>query len=276
MNRNQINFIIGAVCVFVLLAFALAFFYISSQKDDSVKQVQSASDASGPEIMTLNSNASAPTAASEPEDNNTLGQLFTAKIIGSSKKMVEDITGKAISNEYGFSEYEVNGCRVHAMYDADGKLRNIGLDLSDSCKVNLSTFNVPNTEAGPNLTFGQISEALGSSNIRQFQSDCLMNCGNAQDPTVSAIYAIDSNPNEPEPMEILLKTAQVGDAALTASDKWRGAMLKQEDEDWVLNGEFNCDARYNSVAQELFNNVSVNSITIGYDIPLESCQSAAG
>ena len=276
MNRNQINFIIGAVCVFVLLAFALAFFYISSQKDDSVKQVQNASDASGPEIMTLNSNASAPTAASEPENDDTLSQLFTAKIIGSSKKAVEGVTGKAISNEYGFSEYEVNGCRVHAMYDADGKLRNLGLDLSDSCKVNLSTFNVPNTEAGPKLTFGQISEALGSSNIRQFQSDCLMNCGNAQEPTVSAIYAIDSNPDEPEPMEILLKTAQVGDAALTASDKWRNAMLKQEDEDWVLNGEFNCDARYNSVAQELFNNVSVNSITIGYDIPLESCQSAAG
>ena len=276
MNRNQINFIIGAVCVFVLLAFALAFFYISSQKDDSVKQVQNASDASGPEIMTLNSNASAPTAASEPENDDTLSQLFTAKIIGSSKKAVEGVTGKAISNEYGFSEYEVNGCRVHAMYDADGKLRNLGLDLSDSCKVNLSTFNVPNTEAGPKLTFGQISEALGSSNIRQFQSDCLMNCGNAQEPTVSAIYAIDSNPDEPEPMEILLKTAQVGDAALTASDKWRNAMLKQEDEDWVLNGEFNCDARYNSVAQELFNNVSVNSVTIGYDIPLESCQSAAG
>ena len=276
MNSNQINFIIGAVCVFVLLAFALAFFCISSQKDDSVKQVQSASDASGPEIMTLNSNASAPTSASEPEDNNVLSQLFTAKTIGSSKKAVENITGKAISNEYGLSEYEVNGCRVHAMYDADGKLRNIGLDLSSICKVNLSTFNVPNTEAGPNLTFGQISETLGTSNIRQFQSDCLMNCGNAQDPTVSAIYAIDSNPNEPEPMEILLKTAQVGDAALTASDKWRGAMLKQEDEDWVLNGEFNCDARYNSVAQELFNNVSVNSITIGYGIPQESCQSAAG
>ena len=276
MSRNQINFIIGAVCVFVLLAFALAFFYISSQKDVSVKQVQSASEASGPEIMTLNNNASAPTAASEPEDNSVLSQLFTAKIIGSSKKMVENITGKAISNEYGLSEYDVNGCRVHAMYDADGKLRNLGLDLSSSCKVNLSTFKVPNTEAGPNLTFGQISEALGSSNIRQFQSDCLMNCGNAQDPTVSAVYAIDSNPNEPEPMEILIKTAQVGDAALTASDKWRGAMLKQEDEDWVLNGEFNCDARYNSVAQELFNNVSVNSITIGYDIPLESCQSAAG
>ena len=166
MNRNQINFIIGAVCVFVLLAFALAFFYISSQKDDSVKQVQNASDASGPEIMTLNSNASAPTAASEPENDDTLSQLFTAKTIGSSKKAVEGITGKAISNEYGFSEYEVNGCRVHAMYDADGKLRNIGLDLSDSCKVNLSAFNVPNTEAGPNLTFGQISEALGASNIR--------------------------------------------------------------------------------------------------------------
>ena len=131
MSRNQINFIIGAVCVFVLLAFALAFFYISSQKDDSVKQVQSASDASGPEIMALDSNASAPAAASEPEDNSVLSQLFTAKIIGSSKKMVEDITGKAISNEYGLSEYEVNGCRVHATY-VDDKLRNIGLDLRTS------------------------------------------------------------------------------------------------------------------------------------------------
>ena len=276
MSRNQVNFIIGAVCVFILLGFALAFHYISSQKDPSLTQAKAASEASGPEIITLGEGVSAPLEASAPQDSGRLAQLFNLKIIGSNKKTVEAITGKPVqANEFGMSEYELDGCNVSAVYDGN-KLKNIGLLLSPTCRVSLASFGIPNTEAGPNLTFGQIEEALGAGSIRKFQASCLIGCGNAADPTVSALYAIDSNPDEFQPLEIQLETVQVGDAALNAAEKWSKTMVDKQGEDWVLNGEYNCEDRYNYVAQQLFNNVEVHAITIGYDIATETCQSAAG
>ena len=149
MSRNQVNFIIGAVCVFILLGFALAFHYISSQKDPSLTQAKAASEASGPEIITLGEGVSAPLEASAPQDSGRLAQLFNLKIIGSNKKTVEAITGKPVqANEFGMSEYELDGCNVSAVYDGN-KLKNIGLLLSPTCRVSLASFGIPNTEAGP-------------------------------------------------------------------------------------------------------------------------------
>ena len=80
MSRNQINFIIGAVCVFVLLALGLAFFYISSQKEASAEPIPVASATSDPETLALASNAQASDAPNAPQDNSKLAQLFQRSI----------------------------------------------------------------------------------------------------------------------------------------------------------------------------------------------------
>ena len=66
MSRNQINFIIGAVCVFVLLALGLAFFYISSQKEARAepKPAASAAPYSGCTRVLLTTSAAVPAGTS--------------------------------------------------------------------------------------------------------------------------------------------------------------------------------------------------------------------
>ena len=113
MSRNQINFIIGAVCVFVLLALGLAFFYISSQKEARAEPKPAASAASVPETIALASNASAPEDTNAPKDNSKLAQLFQRSIFGKSQEEVEAITGpatKALGD--GDTKYYVDNCLV--------------------------------------------------------------------------------------------------------------------------------------------------------------------
>ena len=86
MSRNQINFIIGAVCVFVLLALGLAFFYISSQKEARAEPKPAASAASVPETIAL---ASKPPHLRIPTRQKTTANspnCFSAAYLAKAKK----------------------------------------------------------------------------------------------------------------------------------------------------------------------------------------------
>ena len=268
MSRNQINFIIGAVCVFVLLALDLAFFYISSQKDVSAEPKPAANAASAPEILALASNAQAPDAPNAPQDNSKLGQLFQRSIFGKSQEEVEALIGSS-NNALGdgYTTYNVDNCLVSATYQ-DNKVQYIGLNLTPNCSIDLTAFGIANIRADDKLTFGQIETTLGQNSLRQFQASCLSrNCGNAVDPSVYATYNIDANPEEPQALEIELEAVQANGAAGEAADQWRKPMLEQKGEEWLISKAFNCTDEYQALARELFQNVPVNTITIGLNNP---------
>jgi hypothetical protein len=262
MSRNQINFIIGAVCVFVLLALGLAFFYISSQKEARAEPKPAASAASVPETIALASNASAPEDTNAPKDNSKLAQLFQRSIFGKSQEEVEAITGpatKALGD--GYTKYNVDNCLVSATYQ-NKQVQYIGLRLNPSCSVDLTAFGIDHVRADNKLTFGQIETALGQNSLRQFQSSCLSNnCGNAVDPSTYATYNIDANPEEPQALEIELEAVQLG-AAGAAADQWSKPMMEQKGEEWLNSEAYNCTDEYQALARKLFQNIPVSAITI--------------
>ena len=267
MSRNQINFIIGAVCVFVLLALGLAFFYISSQKDASAEPKPAATAASAPEILALASNAQAPDAPNAPQDNSKLGQLFQRSIFGKSQEEVEALIGSS-NNALGdgYTTYNVDNCLVSATYQ-DNKVQYIGLNLTPNCSIDLTAFGIANIRADDKLTFGQIETTLGQNSLRKFQASCLSrNCGNAVDPSVYATYNIDANPEEPQALEIELEAVQLG-AAGAAADQWSKPMMEQKGEEWLNSEAYNCTDEYQALARELFQNVPVSAITIGLNNP---------
>ena len=267
MSRNQINFIIGAVCVCVLLAFGLAFFYISGQKEASVAPIPAASAASAPETIALASNASAPVDSTTPPDNSKLAQLFQRSIFGKSQEEVEAITGPATNAlGDGYTTYSVDNCLVSATYQ-NKQVQYIGVSLNPSCSVDLAAFGIANVRADDKLNFGQIETALGQNSLRKFQSSCLShNCGNAVDPSTYATYNIDANPEEPQALEIELEAVQLG-AAGAAADQWRKPMMEQKGEEWLISEAYNCTDEYQALARELFQNIPVNTITIGLHNP---------
>ena len=267
MSRNQINFIIGAVCVFVLLALGLAFFYISSQKEARAEPKPAASAASVPETIALASNASAPEDTNAPKDNSKLAQLFQRSIFGKSQEEVEAITGpatKALGD--GYTKYNVDNCLVSATYQ-NKQVQYIGVYLNPSCSVDLTAFGIDHVRADNKLTFGQIETALGQNSLRQFQSSCLSNnCGNAVDPSTYATYNIDANPEEPQALEIELEAVQLG-AAGAAADQWSKPMMEQKGEEWLNSEAYNCTDEYQALARKLFQNIPVSAITIGLNNP---------
>lgn len=275
MNRNQTNFTIAAVCVLALLALGLGFYHVSSQNQALDKPTVTQA-ASAPETMVLNSNASAPDANNGSGNSSKISQLFQRDMLGSSQQSIEAITGPATNVAFGSHEYLIDGCAVSVVYDAN-KAQQLGMVLVPNCQFSLASFG-SNTNASDTLTYGQLRDSLPRGALQNFQAGCLSHCGNAEDPTVSAIYQLDEGDSSMEiaPLLIQLETVQVDGPALTAAAKWAETMQAQEGAEWVDNGEFNCDGRYNELAQGLFDSVPVHSITIGRDIIGESCTSAAG
>ena len=92
------------------------------------------------------------------------------------------------------------------------------------------------------------------------------NCGNAVDPSTYATYNIDANPEEPQALEIELEAVQL-EAAGAAADQWHKPMMEQKGEEWLISEAYNCTDEYQALARELFQNIPVNTITIGLHNP---------
>ncbi|KAG1445153.1 hypothetical protein G6F57_017648 [Rhizopus arrhizus] len=60
--------------------------------------------------------------------------------------------------------------------------------------------------------------------------------------------------------------------AADAADQWEAHMKKAAGNDYVINTKFNCETRFDDVAEAAFKDVPVNAITIGYGLPTERCR----
>jgi hypothetical protein len=49
-------------------------------------------------------------------------------------------------------------------------------------------------------------------------------------------------------------------------------MTQREGQMYVINGQFNCDEKYDRAGLQLFWNVEVNEITIGWDLSVNPCE----
>lgn len=193
----------------------------------------------------------------------TVQDVFNGKMLGKSQAHLESITG-APQESYGDDRvFEVQGCLITATIKS-GKVSALSMDASEACQPDLASFiGEYAPKPGQKLTPAVFGPDL------TYTADCLTDCGNAADPWV---YASWTAPRAAGGMEVMLGFVQAGDEALDAAERWASQMEKAEGQDYLLNNKFNCDARYNDVAEAAFRNVAATSVKVGFDLPKEPCR----
>ncbi|MGS1108231.1 hypothetical protein ACVCNH_18400 [Achromobacter anxifer] len=193
----------------------------------------------------------------------TVQEVFNGKMLGKSQAHFETIAG-APQESYGDDRvFDVQGCLITATIQS-GKVSALSMEPSETCRPDLASFI---GESAPKP--GQkLTPAAFGSNLT-YTADCLTDCGNAADPWV---YASWTAPRAAGGREVMLGFVQAGDEALDAAEKWAMQMEKAEGKDYLLNNQFNCDARYNDVAAAAFKNVIATSVKVGFNLPKEPCR----
>lgn len=71
--------------------------------------------------------------------------------------------------------------------------------------------------------------------------------------------------------EVMLEVTLVESDAIVAAGAWRDHMIQAVNEDYVLETRFNCDNRFDAVANETFKRIKVTGITIGHGLKAPGC-----
>jgi len=203
-----------------------------------------------------------------------LSQVMQRETLGMNVSYLEGITGPAmyISDDGKERTYKIEGCdfQIKTLKKQNHEsVNSIRLGVSPECDVDISGFfGVSAEDKFPtlnNLTFGEFIEKNGG--FFQFYSYCLMDCGNAYDPSVYGYWEGSRALNF---INVSLEAVRVSDEAINASSKWRDYMIKHIGEEWVRDGKFNCDPlKYSSEASDFFSSIHPSSIRIGYDIEFD-------
>ena len=92
-------------------------------------------------------------------------------------------------------------------------------------------------------------------------------CGNGTgDPRVTYRY---DGPHSTQWMHIDLVSIIAYNASIDAAHRWANLMTQREGQMYVVDTKFNCDEKYDKVGLQLFWNIEVYEITIGFPIQLE-------
>lgn len=189
--------------------------------------------------------------------SSKIEQVFSYDTIGLDVAYLESIIGLARKTDtyYKTKDYLVDGCHLKVGYN-DLTVESLTVDLTDQCRFNLRDI-ISYNEVIPSdqLVFGMQGPVT-------YYADCLMACGNAYEPSVYELY---QGPRAENFRELLL--GSVSDS-YEARSQWRDKMIAKEGEDWVLEGLYNCDTKYNSIAENALKGEKVDQVTIGYNLAL--------
>ena len=205
-------------------------------------------------------------AAASPVPTSDTTHFFNGEMLGANQRYLESVIGIPQSSYGNQHEFQVQGCDITATIN-DGKVSALHMKLSNSCRPDLRTF-IGDYAPPPSLplTVGSM-EAAGLGSLR-YSADCLTSCGNAYDPSV---YAHWSGPRAAGFLEVMLEVTLVESDAIAAAGAWRDHMIQAVNEDYVLETRFNCDNRFNVVANEMFKRIKVTGITIGHGLKAPGC-----
>jgi hypothetical protein len=183
---------------------------------------------------------------------------FLESKIGVARR-VSDVAGGQIRT------YTVEDCELTA-YVSNKEVVGYGLILGGdrrSVKSNCN-INLENRLNAKDLTIGKFVSIMGvgiADEENLFNSPCIHSCGNAADPTVIFHY---EGPHASNFVKIDLISAIDGEVSVNAVERWRNLMTKAEGESYVMSARFNCDAKYQRLGLQLFRDVEVYKIIIGY------------
>ncbi len=196
----------------------------------------------------------------------TVAEVFNGEMLGTNQRYFESIAGIPRESFGDEHKFRVQGCNITATITED-TVSALRLELTPQCQADLTQFVGDYAPApGQPLTFGAFEQASGGG--LSYHADCLSGCGNSYDPSV---YGHWEGPRAVDFMEVLLEAVQVEDAAIEAADIWRNQMIKTMGEDWVMDGQFNCNRQFDPVARQALNAVQVTAVTVGQQLRVPGC-----
>lgn len=197
-------------------------------------------------------------AAHAADPNLKAADIVKPETLGAQVKWLEGQAGPAFKVDGDEAIYKIGGCDVVVTVEND-TIKAFKVDNTSACAFDLKAFfGSPDMPPLEGLTFGAFEAATAP---QRFYADCVFSCGNAYDPSV---YAYWDSGRAGNLVSVTLEAMLVTDDAIDASLKWSETMRKAEGDDYVIDGRYNCETKYNDVARELFKGVKVSAIKIGH------------
>ncbi|MEW7857409.1 hypothetical protein AB2M95_15985 [Pseudomonas chlororaphis] len=196
----------------------------------------------------------------------SVAEVFNGDMLGTNQRYFESVAGIPRESNGDEHIFKVQGCDITATVEG-GKVGKLRIELTPKCQADLTQFvgTYAPTPGNP-LTIGAFIASSGGG--LSYSASCLSMCGNAADPSV---YAHWKGPHAVDFREVLLEVVLVSDAALNAANQWESQMRKAESEDYVMETRFNCDQKYDAIAQKAFEKVQVSAVTIGTELKAPGC-----
>ena len=197
-------------------------------------------------------------AVAAPQSGLTLGDVVKPENLGAQVAWLEDQVGPAFKVDGTNRVYKLGACEV-GVNTHDGKtVAAFHVEISDTCTFDLTGF-IADRGLPPltQMTFGAFEGDIGGV---RYLADCIKQCGNAYDPSVYGYWMggrVDNLTN------VLLEVRLVDDESIDASSAWAKAMEAAQGPDYVIDGKYNCEPKYDEVARKLFAPVKITAITVG-------------
>lgn len=181
-------------------------------------------------------------------------QVFSYDMIGADLPYLESFIGiaKRTDTHFKTKHYLVDGCELAVGYEGNS-ITTMAVSTGGKCN-----FTIDDIPMGSPINTSQV--VFGMTGPVDYYADCLYLCGNAYEPMVYEHY---QGPHVEEFREILLGSF----VPYEATSQWVDAMIAKEGEDWVMDGNYNCDPRkYHDVAEKVLKGQKVDWIMIGYNL----------
>ena len=196
-----------------------------------------------------------------------LSRLFKAGTINTTVEYFNKEYGPA-KEDLGISRvYDIDGCIVET--SGEKTIESITLHLTPQCTVDMSQFTNHGTSAY-GMTFGDFER---DDLPLEYTAHCFKgSCGNSLDPWVDGHTMLS---RAQDFLEIKVSSKYDGKPRTdfdNAYENFRKEIEKIRDDEWLVTNTDYCGKDISYLIKHNFSEVSLSTITIGYNLSNESCQ----
>lgn len=196
-----------------------------------------------------------------------LSRLFKAGTINTTVEYFNKEYGPA-KEDFGISRvYDIDGCIVET--SGEKTIESITLHLTPQCTVDMSQFTNHGTSAY-GMTFGDFER---DDLPLEYEAHCFKgSCGNSLDPWVDGHTMLS---RAQDFLEIKVSSKYDGKPRTDfdkAYEKFGKEIEKIRDDEWLATNTDYCGNDISNLIKHNFSEVSLSTITIGYNLSDEPCQ----
>lgn len=195
-----------------------------------------------------------------------LSRLFRAENINTTVPYFDKEYGPA-KKDFGITRvYDIDGCIVET--SGEKTIESITLHLTPQCTVDMSEFTNHGTSAY-GMTFGDFERDIPL----EYEAHCFKgSCGNSLDPWVDGHTMLS---RAQDFLEIKVSSKYDGKPRTDfdkAYEKFGKEIEKIRDDEWLATNTDYCGNDISNLIKHNFSEVSLSTITIGYNLSGEPCQ----